>query len=116
MNFAGGIYGRALNEIVEGHAHGEELGENGVKTENRVVPRVQVRGNGIGNETLLDRGDGIAEPEAPRAVANIENHAPLAGFEQNGIQLSIGKNDGELLSKDVRVNIAGTRFSKDKIS
>src|SRR5208283_2771889 len=85
VDFTRGIQGRALDEIVERHAHGAEFGHNLVKTEDGEIPGVQIGGNGIRDEALLDCGDRIAKPEASATVTDIKNHAPVACFGEDGI-------------------------------
>ena len=115
MDFAGGIDGGALDEIVEGHAHGTEFGNDFVKTEDGEVTGVLIGGHGIRDKALLDRGNGIAKPKASGAVADIKNHAALAGFKHDGVELAIGKDDRELLRKDVGVNITWAGLFKDEV-
>lgn len=115
MNFTSRIHGGALDEFVERHTHGTEFREDVVVAEDGVVSTVQVGGNGVWQETLLDRGNSVTEPEAACAVADIKDDAALASFEKDGIEFAIGKNDGELLSEDVGVNVAGAGFFQDEI-
>src|SRR5208337_3583868 len=115
MNFLGGIHSGAFDEFVQRHTHGAELGEDIVITEDRVIPDVQVGGNGVWKKALFDRGNGIAEPETAGAVANIEDNAALACFKKNGVELAIGKKDGELLGEHMGMNVAGPGFLEDEI-
>ena len=75
---------------------------------------MQVGGNGSLAGSPARLRDSVAN-KAARAVADIKDDAALACFEEDGIEFAVGKNDGELLGKDVRVNVAGARFFQDEI-
>ena len=115
MNFVGGIHGGAFDEFVERNAHGAELRKDIVITEDGEISRVQVGGDGVGKKTLFDSGNCIAEPEAAGAMADVEDDAAFACFQENGIEFAIGKNDGELLGEDVGVNVAGPGLLEDEV-
>jgi len=115
VDFLRGVYGGAFDEIVERHAHGAKFGDDVIETKDGEISRVQIGGHGIGDETLLDRGDRIAEPETSRAVTDIENHTAVARFGEDGIQLAVGKKDGKLLREDVGVNVAGAGFLENQV-
>jgi hypothetical protein len=115
MNFIGRIDGSTFDEFVERHAHRGEFRKNIVKADDGEIIDVQIGGNGIREKTLFDSRNGVAEPEASSTVANVENYSALAGFEKNGIELAIGKNDGKLLSENVGVNVSRPSLFEDEI-
>jgi len=115
MDFVGGIDGGTLDEFVERYTHGGEFRKDVVIAEDGEIFDVKVGGNGIGQETLFDSRNGVAEPEAAGAMADVENNATLASFEHDGIQLAVRKNDGKLLREDVGVNVAGPRLFENEI-
>jgi hypothetical protein len=115
MNFVSGIDGGPLDEVGERYPHGSEFRKDIIVAEDRVILDVQIGGDGIGYEPLFDSGDGVAEPEAAGTVAHIEKYAALAGFEHDGIDLAIGKNNRELLREHVGVNVTRTGFFEDEV-
>ena len=115
VDFLSGVYGGAFDEIVERHAHSSKLGDDVGETKDGEISRVQIGRHGIGDETLLDRGHRIAEPETSRAVSDIENNTAVARFAEDGVQLAVREKDGKLLCEDVGVNVAGAGFLENQV-
>src|SRR5277367_4088597 len=112
MNLPGGIYRGPEDQLVQGNPHRAEFGNHFGHAEDCEIADVQIGGHGIGKEFLFDRGDGIAKPEAARSMANVENHATLASFVENRVDLAVRQKDWKLLRKNMRVNVAGPGLLK----
>src|SRR5712691_6046199 len=76
---------------------------------------MQVSRDGIRNKSLLLSAHRIAKPEAAASMAHIKNDAAGASLLQGGIDFSIGKNNGKLLSEHVSVNVARSHLFQDQV-
>ncbi len=100
------IHRGTANDFVQRHTHRQEFGHYLRHAQHGVVEGMQIGRDRVWDEALPDRRNSIAEPEAPRPVADIENHSAGAGLRHDGIDLAIGENDGKLLREHVSMDIA----------
>src|SRR5579872_117681 len=115
VNFARGIHRGSANDIVERYAHVEELRHHVRHADNPVIALMQIGRHRVGNESLLHRRHGSAEPKAARSMAHIKDHATRTSFCQSRIDLAVSKNDGKLLRKDVSMNVSRPHFFQNQI-
>lgn len=104
---------RAIDDFLEGHTHGHTLRH---RVQHAVymtvdVAHVQVGADGIRREALLEGGNGIAEPEAGRTVAEVEVDTSLSRFPHMIVDLVVVVRvyDRKLPRKDMCVNVTGTQ-------
>ena len=69
---------------------------------------MQVGGDCIRNESLLDRGRGVAKPETAGAVTQIKDNATLTCLVHGIVNPTVLVNDGELLGKHMGMYVART--------
>ena len=106
----------AVQNLGERHPHGEEFARDVQQIEDRArhVLVVQIGRDGVRPEALRNARDGLPEPEAAGAVADVEMHAALALLPQAGHDLFLFVEQRKLLGEDVRVNIPRAKAAQNR--
>ena len=107
--------GYAVQHILQRHAHGQELAGNIQQVNGGAghVLMVQVGGDGIRPEALVEAADRLAEPEAAGTVAHIKVNAALPFGQHIGLHPAVFVHQGELLRKHMGVYIAWAQAGQD---
>src|SRR6202035_5617206 len=71
--------------------------------------------DGIWDKSLFLGWDSITKPETAASMPHIKNDAASMGLGEGGIELSVGKNNGKLLSEYVSVNVAWPHFLENQV-
>ena len=74
---------------------------------------MQVGGDGIRPEALLEAAHGLTEPEAAGTVADVKMHAAGALGKHVGLHLALFVHQRELLREHVRVHVAGAQMRQN---
>ncbi len=75
-----------------------------------------IGGNRVWQKALLNRGDRISKEEAAGAMADVEQHAPLASRQHVWSDLPVLVEDEIVAAVEVRVSVAGTHVFQNQIS
>ena len=112
LNLPRRIPGGAPDHVVHGHAHGEEFIHDVEHVLHAGIHAadVQVRGDGIGEKALFERGHGDAPGETAAAMAHVEDDAALAPFDHSRIELAGFVEFMAQAGIAVRVDVAGAQF------
>ena len=99
---------RRPDHVLEFHAHVQQLGERRRLVEDRPVHvvRVQVAGDRVGREPLLDRAPRDMVGEAAHAVAHVEEHAAFRAAMASGSTRCPGQDAALVAVEAVRHDVA----------
>src|SRR5215211_8543446 len=104
--------GRARDDLRQWYAHSEYLAHGRRHVDHRPVeiPGMEIGADRVGLESLCDRRRRVTEPEAGRAMPQVEDHPTLPRPEEVIVDSSPLVEHRELLGEDVSVDIAGPQL------